>query len=172
MTGLHKSGFFILVLIYFSGTITAQVSSESLPRRPMNVVFMNVAGGATYISFEYERLFGRKRPIFISAGAGVGEAMETYPENYYMTLPFHGSINIGPRASFFELGVGRTLIFNHPDRNGISYLILGYRLALPKKNKIAFSLKINLNIPFDFYNVISEGNPQFIPVGVGLGIAF
>jgi hypothetical protein len=89
-----------------------------------------------------------------------------------MTLPFHVSGNIGKRTGFFEFGTGTTLIFNHPDRNSISYLILGYRLSLPKKHKLAFSLRINLNIPFHYYNVVAEQGPQFIPVGLGLGIAF
>jgi hypothetical protein len=172
MSRFNKSGFFVLVLICLTRTITAQVFSDSQPKRAMNVVFMGVGGGATYISLEYERIFGRNKSIFISPGVGLGEAMETYPDNYYATLPFHVSVNVGRRASFFESGVGNTFIFNHPYRNAISYLILGYRLALPIKHKIAFSFRINLNIPFDFYDVVSEGNPQFIPVGFGLGIGF
>jgi hypothetical protein len=172
MSGFNKYNCIVLGLICFTGTITAQVTSDLLPKRPKNVLFMNVAGGATYYSFEYERLFNTSKPVFISAGGGLGAAMETDPEIYYTTIPFHGSLNVGARTSFFEFGLGETLIFDHPSRDAISYLIIGYRLAFPKKHKIAFSFKLNLNIPFDFYDVVSEGDPQFIPIGLGLGIAF
>jgi hypothetical protein len=171
MSKFNKPNFFVLALICLTRTISAQVSSDSLPKRPLNVVYMGVGGGATYISYEYERLFNRKKSIFIAAGAGLGAATEP-DEAYYTTLPFHVSGNVGKGVSFFEFGVGTTLIFNHPDRNSTSYLILGYRLALLKKHKVAFSFRLNLDIPFDYYNVVGKGGPQFIPLGLGLGVAF
>ena len=168
ITDLKKSLFFILAFFLFSCKITAQESSYSLQQRNKNVVFMNVGGGATYISFEYERLFGGSKVFFLSAGAGVGSGIEPLSETVYSTLPFHISGNLGFRASFFEFGTGRTLITDNPD---ISYLILGYRLSLLKKHRLSFSLRLNLDIPFNLHKV-KELDAQFIPLELGLGIAF
>ena len=49
--------------------MTAQVSEVSLPCRPVNAIFWSAGGGATYMSFEYERLFGRDKSFFLAAGA-------------------------------------------------------------------------------------------------------
>lgn len=168
MSRFEKFNFFVLVLICLTTTIYAQVSSESKSQRAMNVVSMGVGGGATYISFEYERLFGRGNIFFVSAGAGLGAATEPLSKAYYTTMPFHVSGNFGRGTSFFEYGVGRTIIANSPD---FSYLILGYRLALMKRHKLSFSFRLNLSVPFKF-NVIEEMDPQFIPLGIGLGIGF
>jgi len=171
MSTFNISLFFILIFICYTWTITAQASSDSLPKRPKNVVCMCVGGGATYISYEYERLFGRSKSFFGAVGTGLGTATDP-DEADYTTMPFHLSGNVGRRASIFEFGLGTTLIFSNPDRNSTTYLILGYRLSLPKKHKVAFALKINLNIPFDYYNSIAKGSTQFIPLGLGLGIGF
>lgn len=89
-----------------------------------------------------------------------------------VSLPFPFSGNLGRRTSFFECGVGGTLLFDHPEKDGISYIILGYRLALPVKRRIAFAFRIKLDIPLNYRNVVGEGDPQFIPAGLGLGISF
>lgn len=152
--------------------MTAQVSEVSLPRRPMNAIFWSAGGGATYMSFEYERLFGRDKSFFIAAGAGLGSALSD-DEAKYTTLPFHFSGNLGRGSSFLECGIGMTLLFDHPERDGISYLILGYRLALPVKRRIAFAFRIKFDIPFNYYSLaVGEGDPLFIPAGMGLGISF
>jgi hypothetical protein len=165
---LNKPLFFVLAFFLFSCKITAQDSSYSLQQRHKNVVFMNVGGGATYISFEYERLFGGSKVFFLSAGAGLGSAIEPLSETVYSTIPFHISGNLGHGVSFFEFGTGRTLISNNPD---ISYLILGYRLSLLKRHKLSFSLRLNFDIPFNL-NRVKELDAQFIPLELGLGIAF
>jgi hypothetical protein len=171
MSIFNKYGFFVLVLLCFAKTITGQISSDSEFKRPLNVVQMVVGGGATYFSYEYERLFGKGKSFFGAAGAGIGAA--TIPDEAdYPTMPLHISGNVGKRSGFFEFGVGTTLIFNFPDRNSTSYLILGYRLSLPKKHKIAFSFRTNLNIPFNYYNAVAQQDPQFIPLSLSLGIAF
>ncbi|MCU0409943.1 MAG: hypothetical protein MUC70_01440 [Bacteroidales bacterium] len=89
-----------------------------------------------------------------------------------VSLPFHFSRNLGRGSSFLECGIGMTLLFDHPESDGISYLILGYRLALPLKHRIAFAFRIKLDIPLNYRNVVGEGDPQFIPAGLGLGISF
>jgi hypothetical protein len=171
MSKFNKFNFFILAFICLTLTLPAQVSSDSPPKRSKNGVYMTVGGGATYISYEFERLFGRSESFFGSAGAGLGAA--TVPdETNYATMPLHISGNAGKGSSFFEFGIGTTLIFNNPDRNSTSYLILGYRLSRPKKHKLALALRINLNIPFGYYNAVAKGSTQFIPLGLGLGIAF
>ena len=171
MSDFYKYSTLVFVLVCSSGSVTAQVSEVSLPVRRMNAVFWSVGGGATYMSFEYERLFGRDKSFFISAGAGFGSALSD-DEARYTTLPLHVSGNLGRGSSFFELGVGRTLLFDHPEMDGISYLILGYRLALPAKHRIGFTFRIKLDIPLNYRGVIGEGDPQFIPAGLGLGISF
>ena len=171
MSTFEKYSFFIFVLICLAMTASAQVSYESQPKRPMNSICMSAGGGATYISCEYERLFGRGKIFFLAAGAGLGTAISD-DEKQYVTSPFHFSGNVGKGASFFEFGFGRTFLFNHPERDGTSYVILGYRLALPAKHKFAFSFRLNLDIPFKYINVVGEGDPMFIPAGLGLGIAF
>ena len=95
----------------------------------MNAIFWSVGGGTTYMSFEYERMFGRDNSFFLSAGAGFGTALSD-DEAKYTTLPFHFSVNLGRGSSFLECGVGMTMLLDHPERDGISYVILGYRLAL------------------------------------------
>jgi hypothetical protein len=171
MTNFNKYSALVFVLLFNSVLITAQVSEVSMPGRPMNAIFWSVGGGATYMSFEYERLFGRGKSFFLSTGAGLGSAFVN-DEAKYKTLPFHFSGNMGWGTSFFECGVGMTLIHDHPERDGISYIILGYRLALPVKHRIAFAFRIHLDIPLQYFNIIKEGDLGFIPLGMGLGISF
>ena len=171
MSDLIKYSTLIFVFFINPVTITAQVSEVSLPVRPMNAIFWSVGGGATYMSFEYERLFGRDKLFFLSAGAGFGSALSD-DEAKYNTLPFHFSGNLGRGSSFLECGIGMTLLFDHPEKDGISYFILGYRLALPLKHRIAFAFRIKLDIPLNYRDVVGEGDPQFIPAGLGLGISF
>jgi hypothetical protein len=45
-------------------------------------------------------------------------------------------------------------------------------LALPVKHRIAFAFRKKLDIPFNYRNVVGEGDTQFIPAGLGLGISF
>jgi len=171
MSDFNKYSALVFAIFCNSLSVTAQVSDVSLPVRPMNAIFWSVGGGATYMSFEYERLFGRDKSFFLSAGAGMGSALSD-DETKYTTLPFHFSGNLGRGSSFLECGIGGTLIFDHPEKDGISYFLLGYRLALPVKHRIAFTFRIKLDIPLNYRNVVGEGDPQFIPAGMGLGISF
>ncbi|MCU0377196.1 MAG: hypothetical protein MUC78_02965 [Bacteroidales bacterium] len=170
MPDLNKCAVLVLVLPCIAIALNAQVPGESQHRRPMNAIYWSVGGGATYIAFEYERLIFSSNSLLLSAGAGLGSALSD-AETSYKTLPFHFSGNIGRRTSFFEFGLGNTLIFDHPDRDAVTYLILGYRLSLLKKRKIAFSFRLHLDIPFDYIDVVG-GDPKFFPYGLGLGIAF
>lgn len=161
-----------MTLFCSSVSITAQVNEDTLPVRPMNAIFWTAGGGAIYMAFEYERLFGSDESFFLSAGAGLGSALSD-DEAKYTTLPFHFSGNLGRGSSFLECGVGMTLLFDHPERDGVSYLILGYRLALPVKHRIAFAFRIKLDIPFNYYSLaVGEYGLLFIPAGMGMGISF
>jgi hypothetical protein len=81
----YKYIFFILVLNGLIKITDAQVVSDTITQRPINLAYINLMGGSTSTSLEYERLFGswtyrnwgeygKLESFFISGGLGIGMA--------------------------------------------------------------------------------------------------
>jgi len=178
---MFKHILFLLVLNGLVKITTGQVVSDTITQRPMNLVYINSGGGATSVSIEYERLLGfwtyrtlhgKSQSLFISGGLGFGTASMQYPDegNEYMTLPIHISANVGNRASFFESGVGTTILFGYPNRETITYYNFGYRLEPRRKYKFLF--RINFCIPFYTLAFFESTDLIFIPLSLSFGIGF
>jgi len=171
-----KKLFIIFILIVPVVYSFGQYKEYAPERRPLNNMAVNICGDASILSLHYERLLFLNPNLFIAGKLGIGldETTIRYlfgymspPENYFITMPHHLTLNLGKKRHFFELGLGGSLIWEGSNRNYCLYPVTGFRLQPMKMN--------NLNIRF--YGVFPfSGNEDikghFTPLGLSLGICF
>lgn len=174
------------LLCFFAIEIKAQENSisqiekiQSVEDRPLNNISLNLLGDASYISINYEKQYLVGKSYILSAKLGLGYNQEfcislgtgsCSPVEDYLTIPHHFTANIGKRRSFFEFGLGGTILYGETSEPYILYPIIGYRFLPMQSNKINFRLYF-LPPP---YADGPFGHPDilFFIVGASLGISF
>ena len=176
----------ILLLCFFGIEIKAQEKSisqiekiQSVEDRPLNNISLNFLGDASKISINYEKQFLVGESFILTTKFGLGYNQEfrlclfgscSSPSKNYLTIPHHFTANLGNRRSFFEFGLGGTILYGETSEPYILYPIIGYRFLPLQSNKINFRLYF-LPPP---YADGPYGHPDilFFIVGGSLGISF
>jgi hypothetical protein len=159
----------------------AQKEEESHLDRPKKNIFLSTIGAdLTIVSINYDRLFLIKPKFFLTIGMGMG--FNTHLDDfelqrpYHLTFPQHFTMNFGKRKSFFEFGIGGTVIFGDELHNGGAvyyeiYPLIGFRLHPFKSKKMNF--RVYSSFPPSF--IISDAETLVFwwsPIGVSLGVIF
>lgn len=162
---------FVVILISY-GCLLAQDSKATRSIRPINNLYLNLLGDASYVSINYERLFISTPVFFLSGKLGLGYINDelnwfsSSPPNLYLTVPHHITGNLGLQGGihFLEAGLGGTFASGNNNLQYYLYPIIGYRIQPKKPNRLCF--RIFISVPFWSYS------HMFIPVGVSLGVNF
>ena len=167
----------LTLLLQVVGTVIfAQNNSDSIIKRPLNNININLWGDASIISINYERIFLISSTFILVSKLGLGYNEEfqlcifgpcSSSPDKYLTIPHHITGNIGKGRNFFEFGLGGTIINGNTTQNYLLYPIVGYRLNPLNTNKVNF--RIFGQIPF---SGLETENILFIPFGLSLGKSF
>ncbi len=152
---------------------------NGLSDRPLNNISLNLLGDASIISINYEKQYLVGKSYILSTKVGLGYNQEfclsfgtgsCSPVEDYLTIPHHFTANIGKRRSFFEVGLGGTILYGETSEPYILYPIIGYRFLPLQSNKINFRLYF-LPPP---YADGPWGHPDivFVIAGGSIGISF
>ena len=148
--------------------------------RPLKSIGLNFLGDASKISINHEKLYLVGKSNILSTKLGLGYNQEFCISFYsgqcsakedYLTIPHHFTANIGKKRSFFEFGLGGTMIYGKTNWPYILYGIIGYRFLPLQSNKFNFRIyfqppiPILAKLPFNFLYVYS-------PLGLNIGISF
>jgi len=177
----------LLIFFCFGIEINAQENSisqigevQSVVNRPLNNISLNLLGDASILSINYEKQYLVRKSFILTTKFGLGYNQEfrlcvfgpcSSPAENYVTIPHHFTANFGKKRSFFEFGLGGTLLFyGETSVPYIFYPIIGYRFLPLKSNNLNFRLYFLPPIQFDD----PFGHPEIIlvPVGASIGISF
>ena len=174
------------LLCFFVTQVKAQEKSisqiekiQSVEDRPLNNISLNFLGDASQISINYEKQYLVGKSYILSTRVGLGYNQEfclsfwgvsCSPVKDYLTIPHHFTANIGKRRSFFEFGLGGTILYGETSDPYILYPIIGYRFLPLQSNKINFRLYF-LPPPFED-GPLGHTDIYFYIVGGSLGISF
>ena len=86
-----------------------------------------------------------------------------------MTIPHHVTANLGTSKSFFEFGIGGTMLVGETKVPYIFYPILGYRFLPLYSNKLNF--RIYFQPPVQFADG-PTGHPEIPLVIGGMSVGF
>ena len=148
--------------------------------RPLNNISVNFIGDASYISIHYEKLHLKNKSYILAYKLGLGYNQEfqlclfgpcSSPAENYLTIPHHVTANLGTTRSFFEFGLGGTMLFGETAVPYIFYPILGYRFLPLNSNQLNF--RLYFQPPVQFADG-PTGHPE-IPLvlgGISVGICF
>ena len=182
-----------ILLLLFVTEIKAQKKSISKIEnikdsidRPLKSIGLNFLGDASRISINHEKLYlvgksnilstklglGYNQEFCISFGSGSCSAKEDY-----LTIPHHFTANIGKKRSFFEFGLGGTMISGKTTWPYILYGIIGYRFLPLQSNKFNFRIYFQPPIPIrklkkPIDNDFPHPDILYIPLGLNIGISF
>jgi hypothetical protein len=171
-----KKLFIIFILIVPVVYSFAQYKEYAPERRPLNNMAVNICGDASILSLHYERLLFLNPNLFIAGKLGIGLDEPTIrhlfgymspPENYFITMPHHLTLNLGKKRHFFEFGLGGSLILQGSGDHYVFYPVAGYRLQPLKTNRIY--LRFYGTQPISGNEDIKD---QFTPWGSSIGISF
>ena len=167
----------LALLLLLSGTVLfAQRNGDSRENRPMHSVNLSLLGDASMISVNYQKLYQVRPNFLVSGKLGLGYNQEfqlclfgpcsTPPENF-LTIPHHITGNWGGGWSFFEVGLGGTLVLGPISQNYLLYPMIGYRLQPLKSDRLNFRI-------FGHFPVtgIESNYILFIPIGFSAGFCF
>ena len=153
--------------------------------RPLKSIGLNFLGDASIISINHEKLYLVGKSNILSTKLGLGYNQEfcisfysgqCSPIEDYLTIPHHFTANIGKKRSFFEFGLGGTMISgktNWPGGPYILYVIIGYRFLPLLSNKFNFRIYCQPPIPIGKVdNDFSLPDFIYIPLGLNIGISF
>ena len=181
------------LLFCFGSEIKAQEKSisqiekiKSIEDRPLNNISLNLLGDASRISFNYEKqyLVGKSNILSTKVGLGYNQefcisfgAGSCSPVEDYLTIPHHFTANIGKRRSFFEFGLGGTILSGKTTWPYVLYGILGYRFLPLQLNKFNFRIYFQPPIPTrELKKPVDNDFPHpdilYIPFGVSVGFSF
>lgn len=166
--------FLSVVLVILCTTFLRLNSVAQYIDRPRNNISLNIAGDASIISVQYERVFFIKSTLFVTGkiGFGYNEEMEWCfwgcdPPEKFFTITHHITGNLGKGRHFLELGLGGTILNGSTTQKYLVYPILGYRLHPLNFNKANF--RIFGQYPF---SGIPDELGYFSPIGLSVGISF
>ena len=181
------SRLFLLILLCIYGTelksqenSISQIEKNNTKRaRPLNNISLNFFGDASKISINYEKQYLLTESGFLSTKFGLGYNQEFCLSLFglscsnieeYLTIPHHVTVNFGKRRSFFEFGLGGTILYGETSEPYIIYPIIGYRFLPLQSNKINFRLYF---LPPPYADGPS-GQPDIIfsVFGVSVGTSF
>ena len=159
---------------------------QSVDDRPLNNISLNFLGDATKMSINYEKQFLVAESFILTTKFGLGYNHEfriclfgpcSSPLKYYLTIPHHFTANLGKRRSFFEFGLGGTILSGETSEPYILYGIIGYRFLPFHSNKFNFRIYLQPPIPIkELEKPVDNDFPhpdiRYFPVGVSAGISF
>ena len=166
------------VLFLFVAITFAQEPNET--SRPLNNVYVNLFGDASMISINYERLHFVSGKVFLAGKLGLGANIESdlsssvYPEETgsLTTIPHHITANFGRKRSFFEFGLGGTIITGNIPRHYFMYSIIGYRLHPLQSKKMNFRIYGQIPISkFEWVEIFPNPGFAYSPLGLSVGIS-
>jgi len=179
----------ILLSIFFCFGIVLKAQENSIFQigevqnvldRPLNNISLNLLGDASILSINFEKQYLVRKSFILTTKFGLGYNQEfrlcifgpcSSPAENYITIPHHFTANLGNKRSFFEIGLGGTiLLYGETSDPYIFYPIIGYRFLPLKSNNLNFRLYFLPPIQFDG----PFGHPEiaFIPLGASIGISF
>ena len=169
-----KKVLLLLHIMVSAAGANAQEGEVEKDPRPDFIISGNLAGDASILSLDFDKLFFLKPALTLSVKGGLGfnsefQLFSSEPPNNYFILPHHVTCNFGKNRSFLELGVGGAWVTDNRNNYYLGYPILGYRYH-PFKNP-GFSFRVWIYYPFgqDFnmdWDVI-----MLLPYGLSFGIA-
>ena len=160
--------------------------NQSIENRPLNNISLNLLGDASIISINYEKQYLVGKSYILSTKFGLGYNQEfcisfgngsCSPVEDYLTIPHHFTANIGKRRSFFEFGLGGTILSGETSEPYILNVIIGYRFLPFHSNKFNFRIYLQPPIPIkELEKPVDNNFPhpdiRYIPFGVSAGISF
>ena len=155
-----------------------KINKELMGSRPKNNAYVNLFGDASTISVNYERLAFISPSFFLAGKLGIGFRFEEalpYGGDFFWTLPYHITGNLGTRKHFLELGMGMTTDLTStktffPNIKTKTYFIVGYRFQPTKPNVRIIGR--NYFFRFNLLYFTKEGYPSMVPIGISLGKSF
>jgi hypothetical protein len=165
----------VFIILTFCSILTAK-DAEAFPYlRPPNSINMNLFGGASIFSINYERLFFNNRKFFLAGSAGIGysESLDLpITSTSLLSIPMHitGNVNVSGKKHFFEFGFGGTLLYyqNFKFWDYSIYPIIGYRWQPVKSGKFTFRIFVS----YPLTDKIDIDKYWFSPVGISVGFSF
>tara|TARA_B100001248_G_scaffold51917_1_gene33779 strand:- start:458 stop:970 length:513 start_codon:yes stop_codon:yes gene_type:complete len=160
-----------LFLLFGNGIVFSQ-------DRPLNNIGINLVGDASHVSIHYEKLQLTDKSYIFGYKLGIGYNQEfqlcifgpcSSPAENYLTIPHHVTANLGTSKSFFEFGLGGTMLVGETKVPYIFYPILGYRFLPLYSNKLNF--RIYFQPPVQFVDG-PTGHPEIPLVIGGMSIGF
>lgn len=170
-----KTIILIFILLLPGMETYSQNPEKMVDSRPLNSVYLNFFGDASFISLNYERQFLVSKTFIISSKVGLGYNEEfqflCFPlclsNEKYLTVPHHITANLGKERHFFEFGFGGTNVIGNESQPYFFYPIVGYRFLPVRSGK--FNFRAFVKIPF---SELESDNIIFIPLGLSFGISF
>jgi hypothetical protein len=169
-----------IILLNTNVVLFAQSPIEPVGPRPLKSIYTTLAGDATIISINYDKIFPISQILRISGKIGSGYNEEfrlciwggcNSPQSKYLTIPHHITGNIGKGRHLFEFGLGGTVIIGSTTQPYFIYPIVGYRILPLRSNKITF--RIFGQLPFPRTDgIFLADDIIFMPVGLSLGVSF
>ena len=138
-----------------------------------NNIDLSIGGNGLFASFNYSRVLMVKSNYFIQASAGIG----IVPFVDGITLPIQGTLNLGKKNSFLELGIGGTYLSGTKNTSGNSEKTNSYQLS----PIIGWRKHFNSNLVFRAYanplfhisgEYFVEDYPVVPYLGISLGYSF
>lgn len=170
-----------LALAFVASNLLAQQKSDSIGLIQSSNIYATALGDISYLSLNFEKRYVINSYIFATGKIGLGLTKEfhlhfnfwgsgsnyNYPDQYYLTLPHHVSLNFGYRRSFFEIGMGGVFVplssYSYYEAYYL-YPFVGYRYQPLHFNKLLFRIFVS----YPLKGVFGD-NFIFIPVGLSLG---
>lgn len=164
-----------LLLIISGITLFAQNTTDSTLTRSLNSVSINLLGDASLISANYERLFPIRDNVILTGKLGLGYNEEfklclfgsCSPAKKYTTVPHHFTTILGNRRSYFEFGVGGTIVLGDTEENYFFYPMIGYRISSRNPKGVTFRIYVQYPI-----SGVETEDIIFFPIGLSLGVKF
>jgi hypothetical protein len=182
----------LIISICVSISLRAQSSASEETFRPTNNLYLDLFGGGSIFSVNYEKVFLSKKNSFlnfrIGAGytqdksdailgitekefnAGIGVFHYTKTNDYsaptsHFSIPTHLSVNLGRDKHYFEVGLHYTYYL--PVKSVVHTFgpILGYRYHPFKSDKAIF--RFYINFPLEGIGEIH----WYSPVGISFGFS-
>mgnify|MGYP003327803738 CR=1 FL=1 len=148
--------FFVIEIKAQEKSISQIEKIQSVEDRLLNNISLNLLGDASIISINYEKQYLVGKSYILSSKVGLGYNQEfcisfgtgsCSPVEDYLTIPHHFTANIGKGRSFFEFGLGGTILSGKTTWPYILYGIIGYRFQPLQSNKFNFRIYLQPPIP-------------------------
>jgi hypothetical protein len=155
-------------------TLFAQNDRDSTLIRPLSSFNINL-GAASIASVSYDRMVPIGSNFMLTGKLGLGYNKESQlclfgpcssPAENYTTITHHVTGILGKKRSFFEIGLGGTIIIGNTDQHYYLYPIVGYRLSPLIPTNLTF--RVYGLYPFSGFDIVDI---LVLPIGLSLGIS-